>query len=352
MPFSRGIPYDRMMIVAAILALQIQAVPRIHLSLSAFAAQYGALRAMLESKEMPASQGMKAGVEDLARIEQSFPHVIRTRTGEMIEGPPAKVTELYWRTLDALTFSAGSADRLGDVAEIMPKIGGELDTGAAMRGIQHAVDESKQDFDSQVWPREARVAQECVDSFEKISVEKQDEALRFIMRAAGIAKAPKQIEILVLPRMAGKEGMTVRTPGGTLIVIGAGKYRGADFAEVVLHEATHVLDTAAGQDSFFGKLRVALKAAGHSAFELEQGPHVAMFLLAAEATRRNFDSKHKDVGETFGAYSRGLEPLRKVVEPVLRKLIAHEIDADAAVQAIVGRLAFHNANLVFLPCTS
>ncbi|HVT13053.1 MAG TPA: hypothetical protein VHE55_12385 [Fimbriimonadaceae bacterium] len=326
------------MFLSLLLAWQIQAAPRLHLSTSEFASQYGTLRAMEEAREVPAEEGMKAAVEELAKLEQSFPNQIRMRSGEVVGPNSDRVKELYWRTIDALTFSAGSPDDLDHVAELLPKIGGELDTGAATAAVQKALALSKEDFEAKVWPKERQTAQECVESFATISTDKQEAAIRFVAEAAGIAKTPKEIDILVVPRMAGKEGMTVRTRSGTLIVIGAGKYRGADFDEVVFHEATHVLDTAAGLDSLFGKLRSALKAANRTPFEIEQVPHVAMFLLAAEATRRFIDPKHKDVGDTFGTYTRGLQPLRVVVEPVLKKLIAHEIDMDEAVRTIVSGL--------------
>ncbi|HWA82217.1 MAG TPA: hypothetical protein VG820_02195 [Fimbriimonadaceae bacterium] len=326
------------MILSLLLAVQVHALPHLHLSTSEFAAQYGVLRAMEEAREAPADEGMKAAVAELTKLELSFPNQIRLRSGEVVGPNSDRVKELYWRTIDALTFSAGSADDLDRVAELLPKIGGQLDTEAAMAAIRKALAVSKKDFEAKVWPVERQSAQECIDSFAAIPTGKQDSAIRFIVDTAGIEKAPEQIDILVLPRMAGKEGMTVRTRTGTLIIIGAGKYRGADFDEVVLHEATHVLDTASGPDSLFGKLRSALKAAGRPPFEIEQVPHVSMFLLAAEATRRFIDPKHKDVGETFGAYSRGLDPLRKAVEPELKKVIEGKEKLDEAVGAIVAAL--------------
>jgi len=336
------------MLLLALLVGQIAAVPRINLSVSRFAAQYGAIRSMEESNEDPKTPGLKAAVDDLKALEQSFPNQIKTRSGVVVragDGGQAKVSALYWRTLDALTFSASSGDALSDIPTLMPKIGGELDASAAVKAIQKALDESRSEFEAKLWPEGQKEVEACIDSFERIPEAHRDSALRFILQTAGIATPPKRIDIRLVPRMAGPEGMTVRTSTGLLVVIGLGKFRGSDFAEVVLHEATHVFDTAAGSDSLFGKLRVALKAGNRSAFELEEVPHTVMFILAAEAVRRFIDPAHKDVGASFGIYSRGLEPIRRVEQPILMELAANRITADDAVRQIVSGLGSLDASI-------
>jgi len=211
-----------------------------------------------------------------------------------------------------------------------------------MKTVAKVMDESRLDYERDVWPLGKQAAEGQISAFNSIPQERRDEAVDFILNSAGITKTPASVDILVIPRMAGKEGMTVRTQTGTRIVIGLGKYEGANFAEVVLHEATHVFDTAAGEDSLFGKLRTALTAAKRPAFEIEQVPHVCIFMLAAEATRRLIDPAHKDVGETFGAYSRGLGPLRAIVSPELDKRVAGQ-SVDQTVANIVSALVGHRA---------
>src|SRR5579872_328368 len=118
------------MLFAALLASQLTSLPRINLSVSKFAAHYGLIRAMEEAKEAPATPGLRVAVSDLEALERKFPNRIKTRAGAVIEassGGQNRVNELYWRTLDAFTFSAGSVDRMADTAHVVPKIGGELD---------------------------------------------------------------------------------------------------------------------------------------------------------------------------------------------------------------------------------
>jgi hypothetical protein len=330
------------MLLAATLMLLLrpgdQAIPEIKLSTSRFVAQWGYVRAAVEAKEAPTTPGLKAAYDDLIQFDSNLPIRIKTRTGAVVEGRD-KAGPLFWRTLDALVFSAGSVDDLARIPELMPKIGGELDAESAVKLISKAMTEARPEFDAAVWHTAKKESQGRIDEFKAIPVENREAALRSILAWSGIAKAPERVSLLTVPKMAGKEGMTVRTPSGPLVVIGAARYVGADFAEVVLHESTHVLDSAAGEDSLFGRLRVALKAAKRPDFEVEQAPHVCMFLMAAEAVRRSIDPTHRDVGATFGVYGRGLEPLRKVVEPEMRKLMDGKASQEDAVKAIVAGLA-------------
>jgi hypothetical protein len=326
------------MILAAALMLFARAdLPEIKFSTSRFVAQWGYLRSLVEEPDRFRPQAMRVALGELSALDRSLPTRIKTRAGAVIEGSE-KAAPLYWRTLDALVYSAGSVEDLSRIPEIMPKIGGELDAESTMKTIAKALSESRTFFDSDLWPTAQKSARTRIDEFQGIPMEKRNAAVRSILSWSGIAKSPERVSLLVVPRMAGKEGMTVRTPTGPFVVIGAAKYAGADFAEVVLHESTHVFDSFAGEESLFGRLRLALKAAKRSAFEVEQVPHVCMFLMAAEAVRRVIDPLHRDVGATFGAYSRGLEPLRKLVEPELRKLMDGKCSQDEAVKAIVATM--------------
>lgn len=326
------------MLLSLILAFQMKA-PQIKLGSSGQAAFYGYLRSVQESGEKPASPGVQQAVDTLATLERSFPSQIRTRSGAVLTASTssqAKINELYWRTLDALVYGAQGPTPLTDIAKTMPKIGGELETASALQSISDALKVSGSDF-NRMWPKMSEETSAQREAFAAIPTEKRDAAMRFIVEKSGVKSAPEEIEVFPIPRMAGKEGMTVRTPKGLLVIIGTSKYQGADFAEVVLHESTHVLDTLGGDQTLFARLRAALKAANRPAAEVEHIPHVCMFLIAAEATRRNIDGKHKDVGETFGAYSRGLEPYRKLVEPELAKLYDGR-SIDDTVAAIVSKL--------------
>ncbi|MFI5385756.1 MAG: hypothetical protein ACHQ50_06510 [Fimbriimonadales bacterium] len=328
------------MVLPLLAALGIATLPNLRLTTSPFAAQYGYIRAAQEAGERPAGSGLSKAVDDLTALGKSFPSQFTSRSGRVVSVPgstQAQVDELYWRTIDALVFSIGDPARFAAVPQIIPKIGGALDSETAMKVLARAMDESRLDYERDVSPLGDKAAKAQIAAFESIPEKSRDKAVEFILGTAGISKPPASVDILVIPRMAGKEGMTVRTPAGTRIVIGLGKYAGADFAEVVLHESTHVFDTTAGGESLFGKLRTALTAAKRPAFEIEQVPHVCMFMLAAEAVRRFIDPAHKDVGDTFGAYSRGLGPLRDIVRPDLDKLIAGQ-PIDQTVANIVCRL--------------
>jgi hypothetical protein len=309
--------------------------PTLHVATSHFAAQYGYLRSALETPS--ADPGVRAGVDQLAALERAFPAQFQSRDGRTVtaaDAGSAAVAALYWRVIDALVFGTGTDDALVKVAEAVPRVGDQLDTAIAMRAVADALHATQVAYDRDVWPEAQRDVTAHVAAFEAIPSDSRDAAMRFMLETAGVVSPPARVDLLLVPRLPGKEGMTVRTPAGPVVVIGVDKYRDSDLAEVALHEALHVVDATAGEGALFDKLRAALRAAHRPAFEVEQVPHVCMFVLAAEAVRRAIDPTHVDVGRTFGAYARGLEPLRAVVEPELVKRINGR-DLDATVAAIV-----------------
>jgi len=82
----------------------------------------------------------------------------------------------------------------------------------------------------------------------------------------------------------------------------------SELFEVVLHEATHALDIAAGErsDSLLSELRDALGAAGFDerSRPFHDLPHLLMFLQSAESVRAVLASGHEDYGVTQGVYAR------------------------------------------------
>jgi len=80
----------------------------------------------------------------------------------------------------------------------------------------------------------------------------------------------------------------------------------SELFEVVLHEATHALDIAAGKDSLLSELRDALGAAGFDerSRPFHDLPHLLMFLQSAESVRAVLAPEHEDYGITQGVYAR------------------------------------------------
>jgi len=92
---------------------------------------------------------------------------------------------------------------------------------------------------------------------------------------------------------------------GVCFVAVAGRAE-SELFEVVLHEATHALDLAAGKGSLLSALRDALGAAGFDqrSRPFHDLPHLLMFLQAAESVRTVLAPEHEDYGQTQGVYAR------------------------------------------------
>ena len=275
------------MLIAIAIAL-VLSQPRIMLTSSAFATAYGSLRSTM-TREADASP--------LAAIDREIPAQIRLRDGQTRQGAVAH--ELYWRTLDAYVYGCDSVDDLNALARGAPAtIGGFLEAGKTLRALAGAI-ESRLGNPVGAESLNARLAQW------NGGLAKQEESL--LAEAGvliGVEPLPSRIQIVLIPESGGKEGMTIRTPGGLRIVMGAEKYQGEDFAEVVLHECLHVLDATAPSTGLFAELRKALAAMAPD--EPEKIVHAAIFALAAELVRKELDPAHVDVGERVGAYARGL----------------------------------------------
>lgn len=311
------------------------AVPIVELRTSLYASSYGAIRSALDRGETPGVVSLATGVETLKKLEARFPDHIRTRAGAEIKDDPVRAKSLYWRTLDAYVYSANSVSDLREFSESAPDmIGGYLPSKDAIALLVQALE-----------PVVASKAVESDGPFQAVNVRlafwkeqvapKLTPILERAMTTLGADTPPARLQVLVLPAAGGREGMTVRAPGGSRIVIGAGKYEGHDFSEVVIHEVLHALDTSAAEKGFLAELRTALKAAGRSTEDQERLPHAAIFALAAQLTREGLDAKHVDVGERHGAYSRGLESAYRTVVGPVTDLLSRKIDRNAAIAAIV-----------------
>lgn len=91
---------------------------------------------------------------------------------------------------------------------------------------------------------------------------------------------------------------------------------GSQLFEIVLHEATHAFDLAAGDASAFAELRRALEQAGIDPRDRRHRdlPHTLMFVQSAASIRRFIDPAHRDYGEVSGYYAKlgpGAELVRR-----------------------------------------
>jgi len=115
---------------------------------------------------------------------------------------------------------------------------------------------------------------------------------------------------------------------------------GTRLFETVLHEATHALDVATGDESALGALRKKLAAAGHGPGDeaYHDLPHTLMFVQAAESIRRVIDPAHVDYGESEKLYER-MGASAEAVRGFWRDHLDGNLSLEPALDGIVASLA-------------
>lgn len=265
---------------------------------------------------------------DVSRqIEAKFPSVFESRLGGVSkeeEVGKERIKALYWRTIDALVFSADNLDRLKDYAFLMTRpIGGHLDGKEVFLPIAAALEADKS-------PLDMKQVEAVRTDWDTHDAAKATAALDWLSSLLGLEKRPKRIEVILVPKTTSKEGMTVQTMDGPRIILAAESLKGSDLVEVVLHETLHVLDISNPASGFFVEARKSLTEAKRPAEEVEQLPHTLMFVMASEAVRKFYEPKHVDYGQTHGTYKRGLDKYLKAAKAAYRALPDRE-KAKAAI---------------------
>lgn len=306
----------------------------IQLSTSKFGGQYGYLRYQM-GQETPDPAHVDA-VKVLRELEAKFPEKITLRSGVTHEAKDvgaARIGELYWRSVDVLAYSSVDIAMLRTLPTRIGKpIGGHLPIKDAVDVVERALTLSAKTWDAG-WDKRRLEIKSQQQVWESVYGGRSDRDLRAIAAKLGLSKIPEKVEIVMLPYAGSQEGMTLQTMDGWKVIIGSQTHQSSAFAEVVLHEATHVMDLISGQESALARLRKILAEAKRPALEIEQVPHLLIFFAAA-AQIRSREAAHRPVGEVMGAYNRVDKKLLDAAKAGFEKLP----DEAAAARAIIERL--------------
>lgn len=158
-------------------------------------------------------------------------------------------------------------------------------------------------------PERRALVERALDS---IDVSRMEEGVSWVADALGFAFAPDTsltIETYVVASGVPLGGLTgFRIDDSPVCFVSVRGQESSTFAEALIHEATHVLDTACDADT---SLVASLRTAAGSSHQLWHAPY---FIAAAEATRRFVDPAHKDFGDTHGYYAKVPRELAKLEE--------------------------------------
>lgn len=309
--------------------------PQLNFETNAFASQYATLRTLSLQAEPTADAEIRKGAEVLHALDRSLPDRIQLPSrGERVakSAEDRSVRDLYWNVLDSLVFSSPDLDSLEARLGLLPeKIGGHLNARHAVGQIVEAMKVSASAYGKAEQAKDAESVNRTVAAWKEGGARKAEEIFEWMSGLLGVDSPPKAIRALAVPRYPAQGAITLRTAAGPLVVIGCEKFQGSDFAEALIHESIHALESASKSVELLSDLRSQLKAGKADAFVEDQLPHTLFFMIAAEATRRFIDPKHTDVGHKIGTYERGLEPFRAFAEPILKDLIEGKIDRRHAV---------------------
>lgn len=135
-----------------------------------------------------------------------------------------------------------------------------------------------------------------------IDKSKLEAAIAWVAEALGFRFGPDAslaVEVYAVASGVPLGGLTgFRIDDSPICFVSVQGQEGSTFAEVIIHEATHVLDVSCDStDSLVERLRLAEPS-------LHQLWHAPYFIAAAEATRRFVDASHRDFGDTHGYYAK------------------------------------------------
>jgi hypothetical protein len=303
------------MVSALIVMFPTTGMPRLKLSSPPFVCYYTSLRRWAE---VPAEQVPKPNREDAAKMK-SLVHGLEG--GE-------RARALAMPLIDALAATCGSAADFHKVADGLPadwKRGPV--TRAWIASVATCLATAEPHF-----KMESKLVGECQKEIQGSTV--LPKAWDWLDSKLGFVGLPSEIEIFVVPRYASPGAITLRTSNGVAIIVSAEQFKGTALLETVLHECIHACETLAARVDLLSQIRGSDALAKMEPNDRRNLPHTVYFIAAADAIRQGGAPKHKDVGETMGTYSRGLEPYRSHIEPIWKDYLAGKINRAKLAQGI------------------
>lgn len=192
-------------------------------------------------------------------------------------------------------------------------------------------------FLKEAWPRRRSALQEQEQRIERAWSRKLSECLAFSVHKLGMAEPSAPVPICLVTQAPPPHAMTYRRAGGAVCIVAASQFRGTQLAEVIVHEATHALDSVNGPpESVMRQISDRLMQAGLTwrDRDLRNLPHTVMFVHAAEMIRRFVDPQHKDYGEVAGYYAK-VPASAAAIRPHWKRYLDGELTRNDVVDRIV-----------------
>lgn len=231
---------------------------------------------------------------------------------------------------DVLRAFEGLPDTFDLLGRAVPLRETALAYGEALVAVEPA-------FLETLWPERRARIEAGRARIEAEFVPKEAACLAFHLESLGMRDPGLAIPVALTATAPFPGAVTFRGPGGRGVsFVSVDGHDGTQLLEIALHEATHALDLAAGEDSVLSALRRRLEAAGVGPRDRigRDLPHTLMFVQSAASIRRTVDPEHLDYGVVSGLYER-LGPVAEVVRGIWIDHLEGELPRDEALDALV-----------------
>jgi hypothetical protein len=282
------------------------------------------VRSLLEDKgQLPAHAGLEAAVAAVRALESDLGG------------------SFFWGFVEGAWVDVSTAAELKEASEDLP-LSFKMRDGrtAAIReralAVATAYAALEPVFLAEVWPAHRKAAEEARARLSGSLAGKQEAVFADLAKGLGAPPFTGSVPVYLTAEGPWPGAVTHRKKGGgAVIFVAADAAQGTQFVEIVLHEATHAIDLAAGESSVLAELRKKLgQVPNASPKEVHDFVHTVMFAQAGETVRRVLAPEHKDYGDVNGYYPKVPRATAAVV-PAWRAYLAGEITRDEAVRRIV-----------------
>jgi hypothetical protein len=228
------------------------------------------------------------------------------------------------------------AARFAKVGNLQLRGGGEIDLSIEMAAVAAILRATEPAFLAEIWPARQAAIVAGHEHLEEHLLPKQAEA--FAAMLAGLEMTdPGGVIPVYLVATAPWPGATTyrgRDGGFCVVAVDQSEYGEGALREIVLHEATHALDLAAGE-SVLSRLRDRLREAGLGPADdaFRDLPHTIMFAQAGETVRRVIDPRHVHYGDGPSTYYDRVTHGRLV-----RDLWVEHLDGKLSTDQVIERL--------------
>lgn len=277
--------------------------------------------------------------------EADVPEPFRPGVAAVHELEQAMGPVFGWSFIEGQIYSVQSAREMHENFDKLPgrvhrRDGLAIKARQPARALSRVYLEMEPLFLKELWPQRREQIEAARARIEQNLLPRQAECLADICEKIAMPLAPIEIPVVLVADGPPPQGFTHQRRGGAVCFVGVAGLDDSLLYEVVLHEATHALDAAAGNaPTALMALDEKLVARGFRGYSpvRRDVPHTIFFVQAADTVRRLLNPAHEDYGDVRGYYGK-IPDAVAAVRPNWNAFLRGEISRDEALERIVQAL--------------